>query len=515
MRAYAQKQNQLQKPVSSSLARHNMATLGPDHSKHPLLHLQRTMGNQAVQRMLQSHPEERKAGLSGTASLHLQTKLTINKPGDEYEQEADRIAEQVVGMPEPRLQRTCACGGECPKCQTEKPSEGPARLQTKHVGSGDLQQTAVPPSVYEVLRSPGQSLDAEVRAFMEPRFGHDFSQVRVHSGEAAEQSARGVNASAYTVGQNIVFGAGAFAPGTGEGRRLIAHELAHVVQQTSASPGGALQRQPDPKKEDKAKPQKDVPPQAAPPPKVGLPDFAVLLSPDKDFVTLATVIAPGATILHATSVDDLAMQLKAIKGPIGTLYFVAHMLEDGSIMFETPGKMDFVLAETIATKIKGSVQVESLDFRGCNVAQAPAEMDKIRLAVTATKVTGGTCTLVTQTADPIKTTVGGKEITRPEQLKDPKVKADFVAGRKKVRDLFLDNKKKCIINDTVDGYFQTGGKLIAVWANPESMADSTGWDDTKSICFNKLRTEKIDPTKKLPVIDPDDCKLIEVGKKQP
>jgi hypothetical protein len=130
MRTFAQKQNQPQKPVSSNLARPNMATLGPDHSEHPTLHLQRTIGNQAVQRMLQTHP-----GLSGTASPHfghdfsrvpvhppaatpIQTKLAINKPGDEYEQEADRISEQVVRMPEPRLQRTCACGGECPKCQT-------------------------------------------------------------------------------------------------------------------------------------------------------------------------------------------------------------------------------------------------------------------------------------------------------------------------------------------------------------------------------------------------------------
>ena len=70
---------------------------------------------------------------------------------------------------------------------------------------------------------------------MEQRFGHDFSRVRVHSGAAAEQSARDVNANAYTVGHNIVFGAGRFAPGTHEGRRLIAHELTHVVQQSGAN----------------------------------------------------------------------------------------------------------------------------------------------------------------------------------------------------------------------------------------------------------------------------------------
>jgi hypothetical protein len=66
----------------------------------------------------------------------------------------------------------------------------------------------------------------------------------------------------------------------------------------------------------------------------------------------------------------------------------------------------------------------------------------------------------------------------------------------------------------VDGYFQAGGKLIAYWANPESMADEKAWDDTKSTCYKDLKVEKVDPTKKLPVIDPNDCKLIEVGMKR-
>src|SRR4051812_8496510 len=90
--------------------------------------------------------------------MHLQTKLAINKPGDPYEQEADRVAARVVRMPEPRLRRACACGGECPRCQAEALAEGPARLQTQRVGSGDLGQTAVPLSVHEVLRSSGRSL---------------------------------------------------------------------------------------------------------------------------------------------------------------------------------------------------------------------------------------------------------------------------------------------------------------------------------------------------------------------
>ena len=85
----------------------------------------------------------------------IQAKLTIGQAGDVYEQEADRLSEQVISLPEIQLRRSCACGGKCPECQTGEPGHTPERLQTKHVGSGDLRQTAVPPIVNEVLRSPG------------------------------------------------------------------------------------------------------------------------------------------------------------------------------------------------------------------------------------------------------------------------------------------------------------------------------------------------------------------------
>lgn len=91
--------------------------------------------------------------------------------------------------------------------------------------------TDVPPIVHEVLQSPGQPLDAETRAFLEPRFGHDFSEVRVHTDAKAAESAQVVNALAYTVGQDIVFQAGQYAPQTNHGRDLMAHELTHVTQQ--------------------------------------------------------------------------------------------------------------------------------------------------------------------------------------------------------------------------------------------------------------------------------------------
>jgi hypothetical protein len=96
-----------------------------------------------------------------------------------------------------------------------------------------------PPIVHDVLRSPGQPLDITARAFMEPRFGHDFSNVRVHTDDRAATSARAVNALAYTVGSHIAFDTGRYRPDSGNGQRLLAHELTHVVQQHGQIPTGS------------------------------------------------------------------------------------------------------------------------------------------------------------------------------------------------------------------------------------------------------------------------------------
>ncbi len=112
--------------------------------------------------------------------------------------------------------------------------------------------------MHDVLRSPGQPLDTATRAFMEPRFGHDFSRIRIHADRSASRSAEAVAARAYTVSEDIAFKQGEYAPHTPEGRLLLAHELAHVVQQRPArappaatptppaTPAPALHRSPDP-----------------------------------------------------------------------------------------------------------------------------------------------------------------------------------------------------------------------------------------------------------------------------
>jgi Domain of unknown function (DUF4157) len=131
------------------------------------------------------------------------------------------------------LQRKCACGGtpgidgECAECRKR-------RLQRR--ASDRVEPETVSPIVHETLRSPGRPLDADTRAYVEPHFAHDFSKVRIHTDEKATASALAVNALAYTVGRDVVFGAGQYAPRTGEGQRLLAHELTHVVQQREASP---------------------------------------------------------------------------------------------------------------------------------------------------------------------------------------------------------------------------------------------------------------------------------------
>jgi hypothetical protein len=142
------------------------------------------------------------------------------------------------------LQRKCTCSGAA--TAGEESHACRRRLQRQYARV--LTPPSVPPIVYEVLRSPGQPLDPATRAFMEPRFGHDFGQVRVHTDERAAQSFKGCGALAYTVGEEIVFAPRRYAPDTAEGKRLLAHELAHVVSQGSEMDGSsemALERSAD------------------------------------------------------------------------------------------------------------------------------------------------------------------------------------------------------------------------------------------------------------------------------
>ena len=182
----------------------------PGHSGHAGLLLQRKCACGAPTALLTGECAECKS------KKRLQTKLTISASNDPLEQEADRVADQVLAAP-------------------ANPAVGRVRSHIQRFAGQPTASTGtVPASVDHVLATPGRPLGSALRQDMEQRFGHDFSRVRVHSGTAAEQSAREVNAKAYTVGHDIVFGADQYATGTDAGRHLIAHELTHVVQQSGS-----------------------------------------------------------------------------------------------------------------------------------------------------------------------------------------------------------------------------------------------------------------------------------------
>ena len=231
-------------------------------------HLQRSVGNQAVMRLLEPPVTKH--------SSEAAEPLAINEPGDRFEREADSVADQVMRAPETPVSRASSPGGLQRKCAACRDEEEEQKLQRQIALPGDntrlqrqilsgadrvslqrkcatceeeeealLQRkedgstgTDVAPGiVHDVLRAPGRPLDGETRAFMEPRFGYDFSGVRVHNDARAAESARAVNASAYTVGSHVVFGQGQHSPSSDHGRRLLAHELTHVVQQGAAVEG--------------------------------------------------------------------------------------------------------------------------------------------------------------------------------------------------------------------------------------------------------------------------------------
>ncbi len=187
----------------------------------------------------------------------LQAKLRVGSTNDPLEHEADRIADAVLRMPAPVTSFAAAplqISRKCAACADEE------ALQTKPARTGNPSADARLDRVEQVLRSSGAPLDAATRTYFEPRFRRDLGRVRLHTGALAEQSAADVDARAYTVGPNVVLGPASPGLATPDGRRLLAHELTHVVQQTgeAAAPGAiaptpaavSLARQPAPAEAD-------------------------------------------------------------------------------------------------------------------------------------------------------------------------------------------------------------------------------------------------------------------------
>ena len=184
-----------------------------------ILFLQRTIGNQAVESLF-------KSGI-------IQAKLKIGKPNDIYEQEADRVAEQVISSSWSIVNNQKEEGEIQRQTEEEKRKreEEEETIQLKKMQGNIPEVTPDLESRIRALRGSGQPLPKSIRTFFESRFGYDFSHVRIHTDPEAAKLARALNAEAFTYGRDIYFGEGRYNPNTLTGKRLLAHELAHVVQQ--------------------------------------------------------------------------------------------------------------------------------------------------------------------------------------------------------------------------------------------------------------------------------------------
>jgi hypothetical protein len=174
----------------------------------------------------------------------IQPKLSINQPNDIYEQEADAVADKVMKMQGSDVGQTKFFKPAAPVVQLKCAlcEEEEQKVNRKEIN--DEETTGDPgfEKYVDSLNNQGQSLPAEVRSFYEPRIGHDFSQVKVHTDTIAAKSAQSINALAYTSGNHIVFNSGQYSPGTDSGKRLLGHELTHVVQQGNGIHAKQIQR---------------------------------------------------------------------------------------------------------------------------------------------------------------------------------------------------------------------------------------------------------------------------------
>jgi hypothetical protein len=223
--------------------RHRINNLNRD-SLDFVFHLQRSIGNQAVQSIVRSNNNPK--GFDFAKIGILQPKPKVSHPRDAYEQEADRVAEQVMRMSTPsvstarrgardeeKIDRKCT---NCEMKEKEEEEDKGLKISRKTSSVSDLDTTdEIMSEISDVVAQSGSELDYPIRQFMESGFSHNFGNVRVHSDASAAESARAVNARAYTVGTDIVFGEGEYNPKTFEGKKLIAHELAHVLQQNSGT----------------------------------------------------------------------------------------------------------------------------------------------------------------------------------------------------------------------------------------------------------------------------------------
>lgn len=465
--------------------------------------IQRSVGNQTVQRLADAgpHPDD----------------FTVSQPGDPAEREAERVAEQVTRTPstEPSNRpNPTQTGGErvqrlCDRCQRRYQEGKPlncedceATLRRATAGAGEAAtstrvDSSPGPAVERQIqraRGGGRPLPEAQRTYFESQFGRDFGDVRVHTGPAADEATRSLAARAFTIGRDIVFRSAAYEPGSNSGRRLLAHELTHVVQQdadSSRPPQIYRQEAGETDPEPKEPAAEDGASQESPRERR---DVALLLSPGADETAKALTVSPDAKRLRVSGPAEMANKLSHVTEPIGRLLVFSHSATDGSLGFESGSSVNYVRPGPLATALEGAVPPERgpnlIDFRGCSLGTSPAGMEQLRTALNAEAAIGGNCYMVSQVQGPVVLSAGDDStpITSRDQLTEAN-RDQFEAGLEMLREAF-GPAKGCILDDSEDAYFRAGGRFVAMWASP---GGSTEWDERTSKCYDELTTTTVDP----------------------
>jgi hypothetical protein len=417
-----------------------------------------------------------------------------------------------MGRQRPRLRRTA-------RTKTTSSQQGSLSPRASLGETAEKRKTSL---VDEQLRSPGQPLDHATRSFMEASLGHDFSQVRVHADNRAAESNRMLNAEAYTVGNHIAFGAASFNPNSEEGRKLLAHELTHVVQQGArvssstnisiADPAHASEAEASRVAENISSagafqiPQTRVSNavlQRAPKKKKKRVDVALVFDDSQN--TMAEAGARAKVTVRATSVEDAKQKLATLGEPIGTLHVLSHGSREGEVeIFNEAGdESEWVSISSLGSELNGAFTVgdgpQTVDFSGCKIGEAGDVLEQFREDVGAREAKGNNCWTFTQDATPL-TLDDGTEITDASQI--PKGMMDVFNERLLEQIAGMTSEDGHPVGNCIVGlgpkegankanlkklkklYFANEGRLVATWASPDF---NETWQEG-SMCTKNLTT---------------------------
>jgi Domain of unknown function (DUF4157) len=394
------------------------------------------------------------------------------------------------------------------------------------------------------LERGGKKLDSRCQDRLQALSGASFADVRIHDDPESHRAAHDLDARAFTAGRHVHFAAGEYRPGETDGLHLLAHELAHTVQQqtTPAAPEQIRASEPDTRgalehEADRAadavvagrqnalsavsagavsghvqrKPRKKG---AAAPKKLGDPNVPVdvVLLMDDQLTAYAQTVAPGGLILKVTSVEEMTRELKRVQAPFKSLFIVSHSLSSGDLGFQQGESITYVRPENVADALRNVIPSDRapavVDFRGCSLGETPGAMDQIRVAAGAQAAIGANCFMIQQANGPIS--LRGKDILKRSDIRTGDEES-FQQGLKKLRESFGPKKEKCIIDPSEAAYFRAKGRLVALWLN-DSL--STDFEERTSRCYSALTPEVVPASeaakKTFEPMTAGDCKVIRV-----